>query len=151
MPPSVFVSELLSPSFSPGHHHEEATQTPFSPDLRCPANVSPPNNRCAGPQAWAHPVALSWGALTVGSSGEMVQMWIKNHTSGLKLHRLRFINCESQRTGRAPTRPPLRPVLRFYSLARTCPFVLPRTSLRSDGTCADIMTRSLSSGHCGSS
>lgn len=33
----------------------------------------------------------------------MVQVWIKNHTSGLKLERLRFITRESQRSGRAPT------------------------------------------------
>lgn len=53
------ASLCLSPCFSPGHHHEEATQTPFFPDgLRCPANVSPPDNRCAGRQARLDPAAL---------------------------------------------------------------------------------------------
>lgn len=35
----------------------------FPDDLKCPANVSPLNNRCAGPQARADSRALFWEAL----------------------------------------------------------------------------------------
>lgn len=89
------ASLCLSPCFSPGHHREEATQTPFLPDdLRCPANVE-------------------HGGQELCFCLRVVQVWIQNRTSGLKPGRLRFITRESQRSGRAPTTPPRRPILRF--------------------------------------
>lgn len=114
----------------------------FPDDLKCPANVSPLNNRCAGPQAWADSMALSWEALWrwyLAGSGycwarlkENLWLILSGHGSGQKLencYRVTHLDPNwtvySLLTLKANTRggPPHRPTLSFHSPAHTCPFV----------------------------